>query len=115
MKHATPSVLSVDCVDMDRSQVETYQESHPKSQSEVLELYPIRDTGFREWFAPAFSKWLKQNFSSPEQVAQVFSVRASTAWNWWNGDNRASGDAVCRAFLTYPDAVSWFIQEWNSR
>ncbi|MEP5730312.1 MAG: hypothetical protein ABJL67_13200 [Sulfitobacter sp.] len=94
---------------------------HGKSRSETLDrsnilcLLPIDGAAFKSWFAPAFSKWLQAHFSNPEQVAAVFNVRNSTAWNWWNGDNRASGDAVARAFMIFPDAVAWFLAEWEGR
>ncbi|PWE32761.1 hypothetical protein DDZ14_08420 [Maritimibacter sp. 55A14] len=90
------------------------------SRSEVPEcdlifLHPIRSSEFRAWFAPAFAAWLRERFATPEQVAAAFGVRNSTAWAWWNGENRASGDAVARAFLAFPDAVAWFMDQWEGR
>lgn len=79
----------------------------PLSQSNVVHL-PAID-------APKFAQWLRGQFASPEVVAQVFQVRNSTAWNWWNGDNRASGDAVARTFLMFPQALAWFVTEWEAR
>lgn len=87
----------------------------PLSQSNVLHLDVIEAAAFRAWFAPKFAEWLRANFASPEVVAQVYQVRNSTAWNWWNGDNRASGDAVARTFLMFPKAVAWFLTEWRGR
>jgi hypothetical protein len=87
----------------------------PVSQSKVLHLPMIDKAEFQRWFAPKFAEFLRSRFTSPEVVAQVFQVRASTAWNWWNGDNRASGDAVMRTFMLFPDAVAWFLQEWEGR
>lgn len=70
---------------------------------------------FKTWFAPKFAEWLQGNFRSPEHVAYLFGVRNSTAWNWWNGDNRASGDAVALVFISFPDAAAWFLAEWGRR
>jgi hypothetical protein len=81
--------------------------------SNVLYLRPIRSDDFKRWFAPAFSRWLQEAFDSPEQVAAAFNVRNATAWNWWHGDNRASGDTVARMFMTFPEAAAWFLKEWE--
>lgn len=70
---------------------------------------------FRDWFAPAFARWLQENFRNPELVATLFGVRYQTALNWWSGANRASGDTVALVFLTYPQAVAWFLSEWEDR
>lgn len=70
---------------------------------------------FRDWFAPAFAAFLHANFASPEVVAVQFGVRFQTALNWWNADHRASGDTVALAFLSFPDAVGWFLQQWEAR
>lgn len=70
---------------------------------------------FRAWFAPKFAEWLQDRYRTPEHVAVEFGVRVSTAWNWWNGDNRASGDTVALAFITFPDAAAWFLAEWRRR
>lgn len=79
----------------------------------VLYLNGIDGARFRAWFAPTFAAWLREHFASPEQVAVAFNVRASTAWTWWHGDNRASGDAVARLFMAFPDAVQWFLEAWG--
>jgi len=70
---------------------------------------------FRMWFAPKFAEYLKARFATPEQVATAYGVRHSTAWAWWHGDNRASGDSVALTFLYFPDAVAWFLREWERR
>lgn len=97
--------------------------SGPVSRSEVpvqsfgnvLYLPAWRGAAFKAWFAPAFALYLHAHFTNPEQVAAAFNVRNSTAWNWWNGDSRASGDAVARLFMTFPDAAAWFMQEWKAK
>lgn len=94
-----------------------------KSQSNVLAQKSWRDQpvlsvaaeGFRDWFAPAFARWLQSNFRNPEQVATLFGVRYQTALNWWSGAHRASGDTVALVFLAYPQAVAWFLSEWEDR
>ena len=101
----------------------------PKSQSNILESHlahavplarkvrarEINASEFRMWFAPKFAAWLGENFGSAERVAIAFGVRHSTASNWLRGDNRASGDTVALAFLRFPDAVAWFLSEWEAR
>lgn len=69
----------------------------------------------RDWFAPAFARWLQANFAGPEIVATIFGVRYQTALNWWNGAHRASGDTVALVFLSYPQALAWFLSEWEDR
>ncbi len=86
-----------------------------QSSGQVLYLNGHRGADFKTWFAPAFASYLQSRFANPEQVAMAFGVRNSTAWNWWNGDNRASGDAVARVFMTFPDAAAWFMQEWERK
>jgi hypothetical protein len=78
----------------------------------VLYLPTARADQFKRWFATAFARYLRERFANPEQVATAFSVRNSTAWNWWHGDNRASGDAVARLFMDFPDVAQWFQTEW---
>lgn len=73
----------------------------------------IGGAAFRDWFAPAFARWLQLNFSSHELVATTFGVRGQTALNWWNAANRASGDTVALVFLTFPHAAAWFLAEWE--
>lgn len=86
-----------------------------QKSGEVLYLDHYRGTAFKHWFAPAFATYLRDRFANPEQVATAFGVRASTAWNWWNGDSKATGDAVARLFMTFPDAGAWFVHNWESR
>lgn len=110
-------------VNPDKSYAVDRPSSVPLSRSDVviqksgsvLYLKSFRGDDFKRWFAPAFAHYVRAQFDTPEQVAAAFGVRNSTAWNWWNGDNRASGDAVARLFMTFPDAASWFMQEWEKK
>jgi hypothetical protein len=86
-----------------------------RQSGDVIYLHPIRGNEFRTWFAPKMAEWLRANFANPEQVAVAFGVRSSTAWAWWNGDNRASGDTVARMFMAFPEAQEWFLAEWEGR
>lgn len=86
-----------------------------QSFGNVLYLPAARRVRFAHWFAPAFAGFLRDRFATPEEVAAAFGVRASTAWNWWNGDNRASGDAVARLFMTFPEAAQWFADDWSAQ
>lgn len=61
---------------------------------------------FRAFFAVRWSEFLRANYRSTEEVAVVFGVRHQTAVNWWNGDNRPSGDVVALAFMQHGDALS---------
>jgi len=81
----------------------------------VVALHAVDGAEFRAWFVPKFAEWLRGNFRRPEDVAAAFGVRSSTAWNWWNGDNRATGDAVGRMFVAVPQAQAWFLAQWEGR
>jgi hypothetical protein len=83
------------------------------SFGQVIHLDRRRAPAFDAWFKAAFAAWLRVEFRQPEQVAVAFGVRTSTAWTWWNGENRASGDAVMRAMLLYPSARAWFADRWE--
>ncbi len=73
----------------------------------------VQAADFRDWFLPQFARWLQANFDDPEHVARLFEVRYRTALNWWNAEHCASGDTVALAFLTFPQAVGWFLAEWE--
>lgn len=76
---------------------------------------PLAADDFRIWFLPTFARWLQANFRDPETVAASFNVRHQTALNWWHGANRASGDTMALVFMTFPQAVGWFLAEWEAR
>ena len=97
------------------SQSDVLPKSAVRPIDNVVRLHGIDGHEFRLWFAPQFARYLRDRFASPEQVAAAFGVRQSTAWNWWNGDNRATGDAVARLFVAFPDAVAWFLAAWEAR
>lgn len=71
-----------------------------KSQSNVLA--PLT---FRSRFAVYWSKFLRDNYSSPEHVAVAFGVRYQTSLNWWQGINRPTGDVVALAALHHPESL----------
>jgi len=83
----------------------------------VLYLRPAVASDFKVWFAGAWSTWLREQpqFATPEDIAAAFGVRNSTAWNWWHGDNKASGDAVMRLAMDHPEILDWFRQQWHNR
>lgn len=74
----------------------------------------VAGEAFRNWFAPAFARWLQINFSDAEAVVSTFGVRYQTALNWWNAAHRASGDTVALVFIAFPHAVAWFLGEWEA-
>lgn len=78
-------------------------------------VLPLAAADFRDWFMPAFARWLQVNFQSREHVARAFGVRHSTASNWWDARNCAGGDVAGIVFLTFPAAVGWFLAEWRGR
>lgn len=71
------------------------------SKSKVIE-----PRSFRAVFAHRFSKFLQANYRNPEEVAVAFGVRYQTAFNWWQGLNRPSGDVVTMAVLRHGDAYT---------
>ncbi len=110
-------------VDASLSPVRSSSRAVPKSQTgvsgqsfgRVIPLDMIDGNEFRSFFVVKFAQYLQANFRNPEAVATAFGVRHTTAVNWWNADNRASGDVVGRFFMAFPDAVAWFLQEWEGR
>lgn len=70
---------------------------------------------FRRWFAPRFAAWLRQSYRSHVEVSLAFDVSPTTAFYWWKGEHRASGDATALLFLRFPDAQEWFLREWERR
>lgn len=58
---------------------------------------------FRAQFAEYWRQFLRANYRNPEQVADSFGVTFQTACNWWNGDNKPSGDVVAMAGRRFTD------------
>jgi hypothetical protein len=81
----------------------------------ILHLRPNEASDFKVWFAGALADWLREHYATPEEVAAAFSVRSSTAWTWWNGDNKASGDIVMRMAMEHPEVADWFRDAWARR
>ena len=52
---------------------------------------------YRQHFAIVWQRFITENFDSPAHAAHVFQVDASTADNWWRGQNAPSGWVVGRA------------------
>lgn len=68
------------------------------SQSKILD--PI---SFRARFADYWSQFLREHYRNPEHVAHAFGVRYQTALNWWQGNNRPTGDVVAMAGQPFTD------------
>lgn len=108
---------------MTKSRVKVLEQSSvmARARQRALDLadaegvLPLAAEDFRDWFVPAFARWLQANFESREHVARAFGVRHSTASNWWDARNCAGGDMAGIVFLTFPAAVSWFLAEWRGR
>lgn len=93
--------------------VELGTDAGEKSWGKVFRFQGVDADRFRAWFTPAFARWLQVNFRNPEMVAATFGVRYRTALNWWNGENRAQGDVIGLVFVTFPQALGWFLSEWS--
>lgn len=87
--------------------------AHGRARALAARRAGIGGADFRDWFAPAFARWLQINFRDAETVAVTFGVRYQTALNWWNAAHRASGDTVALVFVAFPNAVAWFLAEWE--
>lgn len=70
---------------------------------------------FGRWLAPRVAVWMREQYGTPERIAEAFGVRHSTACNWLRGDHMASGGAVALMFMFQPDALAWFLAEWRRR
>ena len=90
---ASPSFVSFP---QDQSRDLTCGENAQMSLTKVFEKDP---RSFRASFASKFSAFLHSEYQNPEEVAVCFGVRYQTAFNWWNGTNRPSGDVVAIAFM----------------
>lgn len=72
-----------------------------KSHNNVFE--PHR---FRAVFPDRWTSFLRAHHRSVEEVAVFYGVTFQTAWNWWQGSNRPSGDKVALAAITHPDSFA---------
>lgn len=79
------------------SQEQPTQEITQMSFTKVFE-----PRAYRAFFADRWAKFLRANYANPEEVSVSFGVRFQTAANWWNGDNKPSGDVVARACMMHP-------------
>jgi len=79
--------------------------SKAKKKSEVM--------SYRQHFAERFCRFLHEQFEDPAHVAHVFKVDATTAANWWEGDNAPSGWVIGRALVEdeYRDAALRILTE----
>ena len=57
---------------------------------------------YRRFFARVWSEFLRDNYSSPTEVARLFNVTVPCARNWWNGVNAPEGWIVAKVFA-HPD------------
>ena len=60
---------------------------------------------YQTFFAKRFAKFLRENFTSPEQIALCFGVTARQAQNWLDEVSAPRGHVVARAF-TDPSLAS---------
>lgn len=65
---------------------------------------------YRHFFALRWSRFINDNFHSPEQVAMVFGVDGSTARKWFDGSHAPSGFAVGYAYEHFPQAAQSALQ-----
>ena len=69
------------------------------SKAKVFEICP-------RWLKSSFpsyvSRFLKSHYSGPEEVCYVYGVRYQTAYNWYYGLNKPSGDSVMLIELHHP-------------
>lgn len=61
---------------------------------------------YRQHFAACWSRFIRENFDSPEHAAMIFGVDASTSRKWWEGSHAPSGFAVGYAFALAPLAAA---------
>ena len=64
---------------------------------------------YRQHFAASWQRFIRDGFDSPEHVAVIFGVDASTARKWWDGSHAPSGFAVGYAYAMAPDAAQRFL------
>ncbi|RHZ91131.1 hypothetical protein D1114_20890 [Cereibacter sphaeroides] len=57
---------------------------------------------YRAFFAARWSRFVRENFDSPEHAAMAFGVDGSTARKWWEGSHSPSGFVVGLAYQNFP-------------
>lgn len=65
---------------------------------------------YRHFFALRWSRFVNENFDSPEHAALVFCVDGSTARKWFDGSHAPSGFAVGYAYEHFPDQARAALQ-----
>lgn len=50
-------------------------------------------------------RFIRENFSSPKQVEQVFGCATSTAYRWWSGDDAPDIYAFAQAWDEKPEQL----------
>ena len=84
--------------------------SNGKFSGKFSESFPQRSgvmaqdgvLSYRHFFAARWSRFICENFASPEHAAMVFGVDGSTAKKWWEGSHAPSGFAVGYAYEHFP-------------
>lgn len=79
-------------------------EGTQKSCSKVFE-----PRSFRVFFKARLSRFLRENYRNPEEVAVVYGVRYQTALNWWNATSAPSGDTVTILALRHGQTFTDFM------
>lgn len=64
---------------------------------------------FRAGFCGQWGALLRHLFVSREAVAVHFGVTFQCACNWWDGQNRPSGDKVAMAAIAWPEDFARFM------
>lgn len=65
---------------------------------------------YRHFFALRWSKFVNENFTSPEHAALVFGVDGSTARKWFDGSHSPLGFAVGIAYERFPNEARRALQ-----
>ncbi|AZB56489.1 hypothetical protein EBL89_14690 [Cereibacter sphaeroides] len=65
---------------------------------------------YRAFFAARWSRFVRENFDSPEHAAMTFGVDGSTARKWWDGSHSPSGFVVGLAYQNFPAEAATTLQ-----